>query len=200
MLTSNLLLLLAIATYRGGRGRNSKGLRRGALASSSVIGVVPRCTRKFGVACASRTYLLSVRSPRGGRDRSFRCTLIPENIRTRGVPTSCAIVRAPVQDIVYVASLRLSGFVGLRRLSTIINVADAHRLFGGGVGSHLGSKDVRGVNVRKGFSGRIVVDMGPSLVLVSPFGQKKCSTLGRMNVPLVPRLKCGRVAPLKRTR
>lgn len=170
------------------------------ISSASSIHVAPICTGNFGIACAPAYHLISVDSPRGRKNRSFRCTLIPKKAGPRGVPTNCAIVRAPIGDIVYVASLRLSGFVGLSTLGRMINVADAHRLFGGRVGRHLGRNGATGVNVRKGFSGRIVVDIGPSIVFVSPFGHNKCSTVHRINVPLIPRLKCGRVAPLKRTR
>lgn len=195
-----LVSLYITSSYAAGGGRQASGIRAARRDTFSNIRVMPRCTHNFMLSCQDKCILLSVRSPRGRRDAAFRCTLIEEKAGPSNVPKSCAIVRAPVEDIIYVASLRLSGFVGVNRLSGIMKIADAQRLFGERVGRHLGDKGATGVNVRKGFSGRIVVDVGPSLVLISPFGQNKCRALGSINVPLVPRLNCGRVAPLKRTR
>lgn len=200
-----LLYVLYMASYNLGSeraaARSSSRANCSPIAASATTAVMPYCTGNCAIGCLPRRiHLISVRSPRGRDDDAFRCTLMPGNVGPINVPDSCAIVRAPIRRIVYVASLRLSGFVHLSTYGCIINVADAHRLFGGRVGSHLGSNRAIGVNVRKGFSGRIVVDVGPSIVFVSPFGQNKCSTVQRVNVPLIPRLKCGRVAPLKRTR
>lgn len=185
----------------GCRGRAMTGVRTDVVSDSVAavclpVGIAPRHARGFTVTAGEGCTLVEIRDPavEEGAPMS-RLALIPRGT-SPAVPAGYDRVEVPVERVVCMTSLQLSGFLRLGLLDKVAGIASSRHLHHAGIRRRIADGRTRRIGIEGNFDSEIILSIVPDLIFISPYKRGGYDALRDVDIPLVPHLGYKELTPL----
>lgn len=195
-----LFLLLACGMVACGSRRTAGSDLAGAepaAAADSLFGELhPRHARGFSVRESGECTLLEIRDPElGGKEPMARLALVPHGSRA-AVPSGYRRVEVPVERIICMTSLQLSGFIRLGRCDRVAGITSSRHLHNETMRERVARGLTRRIGIEGNFDSEAILSIDPDLIFISPYKRGGYDALRDTGIPLVPHLGYKEPTPL----
>ncbi len=193
-----LLLVCGIAACGPRRTATADTARPATVAAAdSLLGELhPRHARGFSVARSGECTLLEIRDPEiAGKEPMARLALVPRGSLT-AVPAGYERVEVPVERIVCMTSLQLSGFIRLGRCDRVAGIASSRHLHNETMRGQVARGQTRRIGIEGNFDSEAILSIAPDLIFISPYKRGGYDALRETGIPLIPHLGYKETTPL----
>lgn len=156
----------------------------------------------FTVKRSGNGYLVTVKDPQKEGDKGEEYLLAPANGESSVVDNSASgdgaaiRIEIPVNSVICMTSLQLSGFIKLGSTDIVSGIASARHLFNTDINRAIQDGRTKKIGIEGNFDSEIIMDINPDLIFVSPFKRGGYESLKNLGIPLMLHLGYKETSPL----
>ena len=129
--------------------------------------------------------LVDMQDPVGEDVLKYRYALVKKGSNPGGVPDDYHIIETPVQSVVCMTTLQVSGFIKLGATDRIAGMPSARFLFNRQLNEQLKSGKTTRIGIEGEFDVELVLSLNPDAILISPFKRGGYEAIRDLDIMLV---------------
>lgn len=194
-ITFPIIIIFALLLQFGCRGRGSGGVKQ-----KSDVGVVDsllvRYAKGFRVKTVDSCKLVEISDPTGENKVVYRYALVPKGCDTLNIPDGYTVIKTPVDDVICMTTLQLSGFIKLGATDRIAGITSTRFLQNEKMRSRMEDKTLHRIGIEGEFDVEVILSINPDVILVSPFKRGGYGVIEDMDIPMISYLAYKESSPL----
>ncbi len=140
--------------------------------------------------------LVEITDPVGGGKTSYKYALIPRDNKELKAPEGYDPIRVPIQRVICMTTLQLSGFIKLGVTDNIVGVTSTRFLQNDSMNERLQSGDLARIGIEGEFDTEVVLSLQSDLIFVSPFKRGGYDAVENLGIPMLAYLGYKEPSPL----
>lgn len=191
-------LLCVACSCRSGKGtdvRETAALPVVLSADTLAARMTPRYAKGFEITSCEGCTLVEVRDPEQEGEPMSRFALVPRGTSPT-IPEGYTRVEVPVQRVICMTSLQLSGFIRLDLLDKVVGITSSRHLHHEGMRRRIASGQIHRIGIEGNFDNEVILSLTPDLIFISPYKRGGYDALRETDIPLVPHLGYKELTPL----
>lgn len=190
-------VLLAMASCHGGNNTSSgNGGRRAVSVSEDSVKVKPVYAKGFEVTYRDGYKLVDVHDPLNEEVAAAHFALVPRGGRVEDLPDGYRVVEVPVENVICMTTLQLSGFIKLDELDRVVGITSTRHLHNEAMNRRIEEGRTRKIGIEGNFDNEVIMSMDPDVIFISPFKRGGYDAIREVDIPLVPHFGYKELTPL----
>ncbi len=140
--------------------------------------------------------LVEITDPIGKSNTIYKYALIPRENQDLKVPKGYNPIKVPIEKIICMTTLQLSGFIKLGVTDKIVGVTSTRFLQNELMNERLQRGDLSRIGIEGEFDTEVVLSLEPDLIFVSPFKRGGYDAVENLGIPMLAYLGYKEPSPL----
>lgn len=133
------------------------------------------------------SYLVDITAPeKKANGRIYHFAFLSPTSETKNIPPEYTIIRTPVQKVICMTALQLSGFIRLHALHCITGVNSMKNVFTPELKERLADGRIVKIGIEGEFDKELVLSAQPDMIFFSPTKRGGYDVLTEVGIPLLP--------------
>ncbi|MFI3248675.1 MAG: ABC transporter substrate-binding protein [Rikenellaceae bacterium] len=140
--------------------------------------------------------LVEISDPIGGSKTTYKYALIPRDDKEAKPPKGYDPIKVPIQRVICMTTLQLSGFIKLGVTDNIVGVTSTRFLQNESMNERLQRGELSRIGIEGEFDTEVVLSLEPDLIFVSPFKRGGYDAVENLGIPMLAYLGYKEPSPL----
>lgn len=191
-----LAALIILTGCRPGNKQQAVASSVSEIKQDSATQIKPLYAQGFRVTYGAGYRLLDVRDPQNSEGQMYRYALVPRGTKPAGIPFGYEVIETPVQNVICMTTLQLSGFIKMDALDKVAGITSIRHLQNKEMQRRLEKGLTRKIGIEGNFDNEVIISINPDLIFISPFKRGGYESMKEIGIPLVPHLGYKEMTPL----
>lgn len=191
------MCVLTAASCGPGGNRTAAGpAAAGEAEVPDSLRVIPRYAKGFEVTYRPDCKLVDIHDPMNEESMTAHFALVPRGSRVKDLPEGYRVVEVPVERVICMTTLQLSGFIKLEELGRVAGVTSTRYLHNETMNRRFREGLTHKIGIEGNFDSEVVMSIAPEVIFISPFKRGGYDAIREVDIPLVPHFGYKELTPL----
>ncbi len=150
----------------------------------------------FNVQVKDGYKLVEVKDPSASTDMLYKYAFVNTDSVINNIPAGYTIIKTPVEKVICMTTLQLSGFIKLDAIDKIVGITSTRFIKNSKVNDALESGMIHKIGIEGEFDSEVIYSIDPDVILISPFKRGGYDALENMDIPMICYLGYKEASPL----
>ncbi len=139
----------------------------------------------FRVLSKENYKLVDITDPTGASGIEYKYALVGKSSRTDDIPPGYTIIRTPLNKVICMTTLQLSGFIKLNATDRIVGITSTRFLKNNEINRRLKDKSIHKIGIEGEFDSEVIFSISPDVIFISPFKRGGYDALENLDIPMI---------------